>query len=296
MANPKVVFYRFLMLQFCVIGNLSVYGTALIPPPPANDNCANAIPIVISGSGYDYATYTSETSDLSMATSQAGEHFAESGHIRSVWYEFSLPTSRNMSITMGGSNLDNTAVTVYEPTTCLPQATFLTGTLLANGGGDISNSCSKIGVYRVQVTGPSNTIAMVHIILTLSCPSAATALYDCPVDAYVFNAGNPLSQFQVSSGNHDIECQSIDEILENDCLPVPNKTNYRKSTWYVFTTGSTVDLLIFYFGIGSTSDRAGYRLFEGNVRNTPPNSLPLIECGATINDNHTRHIEFPCMS
>ena len=295
MANPKFVFYRFLMLLNGIVWNLPLFGTALISPPPANDNCANAIPIAISSGGFDYGTYTSSSSDLSMATSQAGEYFSESGHNRSVWYEFALPTSRSMSITMGGSNLDNVAVTVYEPTTCLPQAAFLTGTLLSNGGGDISNSCSKVGLYRVQVTAPANSTASVHIILTLSCPSAATALYDCPVDAFVFNAGNPLSQFQVSSGNHDIECQSLDQSNEYDCLTIPNKTNYLKSTWYVFTTGPTVDLLIFYFGIGSNTERTGYRLFEGNVRNTAPDLLPLIECGAAIHDNHTRHIEFPCV-
>ena len=111
----------------------------MLPPPPANDNCANATPIAVSGGGFDYGVYNSATSDLSMATSQTGEFFAESGHTRSVWYEFTMPTSRSMRINMGGSNLDNVAVTVYEPTTCPPQPGFLTGTLLANGGGDIFN-------------------------------------------------------------------------------------------------------------------------------------------------------------
>lgn len=295
MANPKNTLYRWLMLLGCTVWHLSLYGTSLTPPPPANDNCANAIPIPISGAGYDYGTFTSETSDLSMATAQAGEYFAESGHTRSVWYEFSVPTHRSLSVDMGGINLENVAVTVYEPTTCLPSSNFLTGTLLANGGGDITNSCSRVGLYRVQVTGPANSLASVFIILTLACPSASTSLYDCPADAFEFNAGNPLTQFQVSTGNHDIECQSLDEQTENSCLPIANRADFLQSSWYVFTTGSSVDLLIFYFGIGSNSDRAGYRLLEGNVRNTPPGTLPLITCGMATPDNHTRHIEFPCL-
>ena len=105
MANPKNTLYSWLMLLGCTVLQQSLSGTSLTPPPPANDNCANAIPIPISSAGYDYGTYTSETSDLSMATAQAGEYFAESGHTRSVWYEFSVPTHRSLSVDMGGSNL-----------------------------------------------------------------------------------------------------------------------------------------------------------------------------------------------
>lgn len=294
MTHPKRIFFRSLILLSYIIcqPNLSGSGTTL--PPPANDNCADAIPIPIGSGGFDYGVFISETSDLSMATAQAGEFFAESGHTRSVWYEFSVPTHRSLSVNMGGTNLGNVAVTVYEPTNCLPQSSFLTGTLLANGGGDITNSCSRVGLYRVQVTGPANSIASVFIILTLACPSSPTALYDCPADAFVFNGGNPIPTNQVSSGTHDIECQSLEQQSEVTCLPIANRNDFLKSTWYVFTTGSTVDLLIFYFGIGSNTERAGYRLFEGNVRNTSPDMLPQIACGMAIHDNHTRHIEFPC--
>lgn len=268
---------------------------ASIAPPPANDNCANATPIVIGNNGFDYGVYNSLTSDLEMATSQTGEHFAESGHSKSVWYEFTLPTSRTYSINMGGSNLDNIAITVYEPTSCPPQAAFLTGTLLANGGGDISNSCSEVGLYRVQVTGPANSMASVFIILTVACPTAATAQYDCPVDAYLFNNGNPLTPAQTSTGDHMIECQSLETRTETDCLPIATRNDLLKSTWYVFTTGPSVDLLIFYLGVGASNERVGYRLFEGDVRSTSPDLLPMIECGEATRDNHTRHIEFPCI-
>jgi gliding motility-associated-like protein len=295
MVNPSFFFQRWLMMPLFIIGQITVLAKGITLPPPVNDNCSNAIPIAITNNGFDYGVFTSETSDLTMATSQTGEYFAESGHTKSVWFQFTLPTSRSYSIVMGGSNLDNVAVTVYEPANCPPQAAFLTGTLLANGGGDISNSCSDIGIYRVQVSGPPNSLANVNIVLTLSCPTASTALYDCPSDAFVFNNGNPLTQIQSSTGNHDIECQSIEQRNETDCLPVPVKTDYLKSTWYVFTTGPSVDLLIFYFGIGSAVDRVGYRLFEGNVRSTSPDLLPMIDCGAAVHDNHTRHIEFPCI-
>ena len=85
MANPKVTVQRLLILFASILWLPALHGTNLAPPPPANDNCVNAIPIPISGGGFDYGTYTSETSDLSMATAQTGEYFAESGHTRSVW-------------------------------------------------------------------------------------------------------------------------------------------------------------------------------------------------------------------
>src|SRR5688572_14720214 len=122
MAYPKTVLYRWLMILTCSFGHLSLHASLLILPPPANDNCVNAIPIPISGAGYDYGTFTSSTSDLSMATAQSGEYFAESGHTRSVWYEFEVPTHRSLSVNMGGNSLENVAVTVYEPTNCLPSS------------------------------------------------------------------------------------------------------------------------------------------------------------------------------
>jgi gliding motility-associated-like protein len=294
MANPKIVFSRLLILINIIIW-LPALKASSLTPPPANDNCANALPIPISAGGFDFGTFISETSDLSMATAQAGEYFAESGHTRSVWYQFAVPTHRSLSVDMGGNNLENVAVTVYSPTNCLPSSAFLTGTLLANGGGDITNSCSEIGIYRVQVTGPANTVGSVFIILTLDCPTSADALYDCPTGAHVFNGGNPIGQGQVSTGTHSIACQSVEVSSESNCLPVTDRADFLKTSWYVFTTGNSVDLLIFYFGIGSDTERAGYRVFEGNVRNSPPGMLPLIECGMAIHDNHTRHIELACV-
>ncbi|MEO6130418.1 MAG: hypothetical protein ABIQ02_01130, partial [Saprospiraceae bacterium] len=54
-------------------------------PPPSNDQCNNADVIIVSGGGFDYGVYTSTVSDLTTATTQAGEflQFAPN-HIKSV--------------------------------------------------------------------------------------------------------------------------------------------------------------------------------------------------------------------
>ena len=267
---------------------------------PANDNCANASVIAISGGGFDYGVFTSATTDLTNATGEAGEYFSfaqPDHHVKSVWYEFTLPTRRSLKVEMFGSNLTNTAVTLYRPAACLPLKDSLSGTQNGNTGGFIENVCSNSGTYRIQVTAPAGLSASVYIKITLSCPSDPNdSKYDCPPDAYAFNSGNPLPQNgSSSSGSHNIACQSIDYAAENDCLPLPDKADYTQSTWYVFKTGARVDLLSFNCNMGFTGSRLGYRIYQGDVRPAGPAGLTQIDCGLAKEDGSTRYIDFPCI-
>ncbi|HZV71875.1 MAG TPA: gliding motility-associated C-terminal domain-containing protein [Saprospiraceae bacterium] len=308
MHHPKSITQYLLITLFITLSGMSVarsrgYGP---PPPPANDNCTNAMAITISGNGFDYSNFTSQVSDLTMATGQTGEFFefaTDYSHKKSVWFQFTLVTARSIKIkleTAPGSTLPDpkqSGVTLYAPSNCLPGAIYRLGSIISSG--ELERYCTTPGTYRIQVTAVDNVNASFLVNLTLSCPFdpiyPEDSQYDCPDKAHLFNSGSPLPQSSSSyTGVHAIECHSIEDPSEYACLPVANKTQYLKSSWYVFTTGSMVDFLAFDFTTAMQSDVVGYRLLEGNVHNDLFSSLPLIECGLAQESSTTRYIEFPC--
>jgi len=278
---------------------LPAFAPGYAPPPPANDDCANATPISISGGGFDYGTFNSTVSDMTMATGQAGEHFAFPGHSKSVWYEVTLPTHRNFQVRLvpaPGSTIAGVSLTLYLPVGCLPAGGNLISAQSGDDGGIVQNNTCGFGYgsYKIQVSTAANMNASVFVEITLACPDADVARYDCPANAYLFNAGNPLPQGQISSNAHNIGCQSLDTADESDCLPLPNKADYLQSAWYVFKTGSPIDLLSIRFNVPS-GEKVGYRLFQGDVRPAGPAGLTQIACDLAKEDYSTRFIEFPCL-
>ena len=72
---------------------------------PANDNCANASVVTISSGGFGLGIFTSSTFDLTSATVQPGETFAPAILVagqnqKSVWFKFTLPTTRSVLVTL----------------------------------------------------------------------------------------------------------------------------------------------------------------------------------------------------
>jgi hypothetical protein len=138
------------------------------------------------------------------------------------------------------------------------------------------------------------------IKLTAECPYdplfPEQSIYDCPDKAFEFNAGNPLPQASSQyTPMHAIDCHSVENPTEYACLPVGNRNEFTKSSWYVFTTGNLVDLVAFDFAVSTFTDKVGYRLLEGNVINQPLSSLPVLDCGMAYENSATRYIEFPCL-
>lgn len=276
-------------------------------PPPANDNCNSADVITITGGGYDYGVFNSTDSDLTTATGQAGEFFefaSDYGHSKSVWIEFTLTTSRSIRIKLeasAGSILPDpkhSGVTLYSPSNCLPGAGNRLGSIISSG--ELERYCATPGTYRIQVTAVAGLTASMFVNLTVSCPFdpiyPEVATYDCPERAYIFNSGNPLPQNSATvSGVHEIECHSIEDPSEYNCLPFSNKDEYLKSAWYIFTTGNDVNFLSFDFPVGSQSEQVGYRVLEGNVRTDLFSSLPQVDCGVAEISFNTRFIELPCV-
>src|SRR5687767_14853714 len=209
--NPRP--YLLILLLLVCAGILPAYRGSHAPPatfvqgtvapPPTNDNCATADVVNISGGGYDYGTFSTTNSDLTTATGQAGEFFefaSEYAHKKSVWFEFTLPTSRSMKIKLEAApgsfiaDPKHSGVTLYAPSNCIPSSATRLGSIISSG--ELERYCTTPGTYRIQVTAIESLTATVFLNLTVSCPfdpiQPQIAIYDCPDRAFIFNSGNPL--------------------------------------------------------------------------------------------------------
>src|SRR6187399_3045057 len=160
-------------------------------PPPANDNCTNAMTIAISGGGFDYGTYISQVSDMSTATGQTGEFFEfanDYSHRKSVWFQFTIASSRRITIeleTAPGSSLPDpkqSGVTLYAPSNCLPGSGDRLGSIISSG--ELERFCTTAGTYRIQVTAIDAVTASFMVRLAIDCPFdpiyPEVSIYDCP--------------------------------------------------------------------------------------------------------------------
>ncbi|MEP6647923.1 MAG: hypothetical protein ABJC12_12615, partial [Saprospiraceae bacterium] len=225
-----------IFLPILVVCSCILLSSKLLYGPPPNDNCSSAAIITVPAGGFQYGTYTSTVSDLTMATAEAGEfmQFAPN-HTKSVWFQFTIPTRRSAELEIiiaAGSTIPNpndAGVTVFLSPTCLPGSANKLGAFISSG--DLTNPCLEPGTYLIQVTGSASVSASISVKLTLGCTDhPVDSKYDCPVEAYVFNSGLPLGASAISDA-HNIECQSIEDPSEYNCLPLANKNLYLKSTW-----------------------------------------------------------------
>ncbi len=280
---------------FLAIVSLCMFGTAALHAAvPPNDSCGGAIPIIIGNGGFSLGLFTSTNTDLTSATLQTGETFAPSIIVaglnkKSIWYKFSLPTTRaaRISLAQPGSSIQagNVGFAVYKSNKCLP------------GNADISNKfspieifgssyhpCVEAGDYLVQVTGNLNANGPVFITVDLADPSPA--LYDKPADAYKFTN---INTNKVNVVDYEVQCQSIDNAAEN-CLPNGSLKDYTKSTWQTFTTPPYFDHVTSWLGVypgnyGTPSMKVGYRIYEGDATISPLTSLVSIGgCDSIITD------------
>ena len=103
-----------------------------------NDNCSAAAVINIPNNGFQYGTFLSPQSDLSAATLEAGESFAPQIVTagldqKSVWYKFTLPTTRYIDVSLvqtGSIPSGDVGFTIYKTSGCLPSGTDLSADLL----------------------------------------------------------------------------------------------------------------------------------------------------------------------
>src|SRR3712207_5924031 len=100
--NNQIIAYlqiRYVALFVCILLSFSSL---------CQDDCSNASIITIGNNGFGVGTFQSASIDLATATVETNEVFApiiqsSQETKKSVWYKFSLPTTRTIKITLAQS-------------------------------------------------------------------------------------------------------------------------------------------------------------------------------------------------
>ncbi|MEI9908589.1 MAG: hypothetical protein WDO71_02345 [Bacteroidota bacterium] len=215
--------------------------------------------------------FTSSAFDLTLATVQVGETFAPAILVggqnqKSVWYKFTLPTTRSVRVSLAqpGSLITagDAGFAVYKTNTCLPSGADISNKLTPIGVfGNTFHPCVESGDYLVQVSSKAAANGPVYITVETGMPAAA---YDQQTQAYNFGV---LPRGISTHPGYAVNCQSLEDAGEI-CNTLGNYQDYNKSTWHVFTTPAYLDYLnivmagypIAAFNSGSKYIRAMYVL------------------------------------
>ena len=144
----------------------------------SQETCATAIPISISNNGFGTGSFISAHIDLSGATTEAGESFdpalASLGlNQKTIWYRFTLPTTRNVSVTIAQPSViianGDVGITIYKTGNCLPATGDISTKLTPRAFfGSTSNLCIEGGTYLIQVAARNSANGHVFIQLDIS--------------------------------------------------------------------------------------------------------------------------------
>jgi hypothetical protein len=256
---------------------------------PANDNCANANTINITGNGFGVGVFTSSSDDITRATLQPGESFAPAIIVagqdkKSIWYKFMLPTTRGVKVTLAQSGTTipagDVGFAVYKANSCLPTSAQISTKLTPIGlFGNTYHPCVDSGVYYVQVSAKSSASGPVNIQVETSLPTAA---YDQPKQAGNYGT----LEKGVYSTTFDVDCQSIEDATEV-CTGLANSSQYTKSSWHVFKTPAYFDFIVLMLAQqSSASQTIGFNIYEGDVRTASYKTLPVVvQCDSFVTSN-----------
>ncbi|WP_336517350.1 PKD domain-containing protein [Pollutibacter soli] len=260
----RKVFFLLITLFFC-IGAVA---------QPANNDCSKATEIAFGSDGFGLGKFTSAQSDLTKATTQTGEYFVQSfstGGInkKTVWYKFSLPTTRAVRVTLSqnGSAIQagNVGFAVFKTNQCLPgNPELATKFTPIETFGWTQHPCIDKGDYLIQVSSNNNANGPIYI--TLDVTDTTGAEYDKPKTAMKFGK---VSANRMTVNTFHVECQSIENAGEV-CLPNGSFKDFTKSTWHTFTTPDYFDYFSVWLGPSNMVYNyprrvVGYRLYEGDV-------------------------------
>jgi hypothetical protein len=236
---------------------------------PVNDNCENALEIVIPDAGFAFDTISAPRVNVHKATRQQGEHCAEeleeNGNcVKTIWYKFYLPTTRNVGIKLtqqdsaipqifSGFNIYRIHGCNYTISDFADQLTPL------NKFGISGNACLGQGWYMVQVGCKQKAKGEIWLELEISKPSAEK--YDNIDGLYDFTRQfNGYAQKQF-----DINCASVDRIEATQL----KDSMYSKSIWAKFRVEPNSE----ESALGITSNGLiKYRIFYDNIHPDSINS------------------------
>ncbi len=280
-------------IAFCLIGYLLLTASALWAQP-TNDNCSNASVITIPNGGFGVGKFTSTTDDITQATLQTGETFAPAILVagqnrKSMWYKFTIPTTRVIRVTLAqpgtGITAGDAGFAVYKVNTCLPKVEDISSKLTPIGTfGNTFHPCVDSGMYYVQVSANNKANGPLYIEVQIS--DSTGALYDHPKDAYDFGVLNTPN----AAVSYPIGCHSIEDATEI-CASFPDALKYHKTSWHTFTTPAYFDYISLlltnavgkYYVSWITYLKFGYRIYKGDAKTTPIASLvPLGSCDSLM--------------
>lgn len=277
--NPGI---RFLLILASILFTSSFADAQ----PLINNDCSKAIEIKIPDNGFGMGTFNSDQADLTKANNQTGETFAASINTtglnkKSVWFRFSLPTTRKVKVSLlqNGSAIkaDAAGFAVYKTSKCLPGEDDISQKLSTiEKFGSTENPCVDQGDYLIQVSG--NNEANGPIFITLDVSDKTDALYDKPKDAQKFGK---LGTYKVNAIDFLVQCQSIDS-KDEVCLPNTSFKDFTKSTWHTFKTPDSFDWISVLLSESTTYNyygdkfTVGYRIYEGDASTAALNTLKLI--------------------
>lgn len=270
----------FFLLLLSLISSVTVYAA-----PPGNDGCAAPQIINIASNGFATGTFNSTDVDITEATVESGETFAPailvaSLNQKSIWYKFTLPTTRSIRVTLTQPGVVITAgdvgFAIYKGNNCLPGTSALSSKLTPIATfGNTFHPCVEPGEYLVQVSAKNAANGPVSIKLEVAIPSGS--LYDQPANAYEFGAIGVGAK----GLDFNVDCLSLDN--ENETCPtLTDYKKYTKSAWFTFVTPAYFDYLSFLMAspvgnFASGTKVFGYNLYKGDARITPVNSLTLVD-------------------
>lgn len=241
---------------------------------PANDNWSAAQPITVTGAGFGLGTFSSAASVLDYATMETGEYAANPIFQKSVWYTFTIATTRQVSISMVLSGQDVSATSlgffVYRETTTLPLSTDMGFFTDGAVGATSTNECLTAGKYYIQLCGsfPLSINLNPQVVID---PTPSANLHDAmqtPDNYGVVTNGFPITL--------EWPCLSLQTANEYYSGFGANYRDYSKSYWITFQTDNHIDLLSYYisqFTGANGSEEVAVRIFDAPV--TPASLNPI---------------------
>jgi gliding motility-associated-like protein len=200
---------------------------------------------------------------LDNATLEPGEYIANPIFQKSVWFTFTIATTRQVAISMSLSGLDVSSTSlgfyVYRETSAIPLSSDLGFFTDGAVGATSTNECLTAGKYYIQICGSLPLSINVNPQLEIS-PTPSADAND--------NIANPDNAGVITAGNQivlDWPCLSLQ--TDDEYFPAigADYLNYSKSYWVTFQTDSHIDLFSYsvelYAG-GNYADQVVVRIFE----------------------------------
>jgi gliding motility-associated-like protein len=256
------VLLRLKKLLLVVLPCLLSFGSVSLFGQP-NNNWLSAESIDIPLAGFGMGNFSGTSVPLDNATLEPGEYIANPIFQKSVWYTFSIATTRqvNMSMVLSGLDVSSTSLGfyVYRETASIPSSLDLGFFTDGTAGATSNNECLTAGRYYIQICGSLPLSINVSPQLEISpTPSAVSSdNIATPYNAGVVAVDNPV----------ELEWPCLSLQSDDEYFPSigADYLNYSKSFWLTFQTDSHIDLFSYsvqLFDEGNYTDQVAIRIFE----------------------------------